>query len=121
MGYCRHALPARSVGGAHGARGRPVAGHVAGRRRRESDLHAVAGRGLLGHPVHGFSRARASSPRRAPWSADGPAVTILLLEHEGKPINTFLAYDLNGRMLVPAAGMDHRRGARTGPPALQKE
>ncbi|HEX5817882.1 MAG TPA: hypothetical protein VFY20_03335 [Gemmatimonadales bacterium] len=54
------------------------------------------------------------------WSADGPAVTVLLMEHDGKPINTFLAYDLNGRMLVPAAGWDSTLWGANGPPALQK-
>jgi hypothetical protein len=55
------------------------------------------------------------------WSADGPAVTILLLDHDGKPINTFLAYDLNGRTLVPAAGWDSTLWGSNGPPPLQKE
>ncbi len=55
------------------------------------------------------------------WSADGPAVTVLLLQHDGKPINTFLAYDLKGRMLVPAAGWDSTLWGTSGPPALQKE
>ena len=55
------------------------------------------------------------------WSADGPAVTILLLDHDGKPINTFLAYDLNGRTLVPAAGWDSTMWGSNGPPPLQKE
>jgi hypothetical protein len=55
------------------------------------------------------------------WSADGTAITVLLLDHDGKPINTFLAYDLNGRTLVPAAGWDSTLWGTNGPPALQKE
>lgn len=54
------------------------------------------------------------------WSADGPAVTILLMEHEGKPTNTFLAYDLEGRTLVPAVGWDSTLWGANGPPTLQK-
>ena len=46
---------------------------------------------------------------------------MLLLEHDGKPINTFLAYDLKGRTLVPAAGWDSTLWGTNGPPALQKE
>jgi hypothetical protein len=55
------------------------------------------------------------------WSADGSAITILLMDHDGKPITTFLAYDLNGRTLVPAAGWDSTLWGANGPPALQKE
>ena len=64
---------------------------------------------------------KGASTEKGTWSADGPAVTILLMEHDGKPINAFLAYDLNGRTLVPAAGWDSTRWGANGPPALQKQ
>jgi len=60
------------------------------------------------------------STDKGTWSADGPAVTILLMEHDGKPTNTFLAYDLDGRTLVPAAGWDSTLWGANGPPTLHK-
>jgi len=55
------------------------------------------------------------------WSADGPAVTILLTERDGKPTNTFLGYDLSGRTMTPAAGWDSTLWGANGPPELQKK
>jgi hypothetical protein len=55
------------------------------------------------------------------WSADGPAVTILLTERDGKPTNTYLGYDRSGRTMTPAAGWDSTLWGANGPPELQKK
>ena len=64
---------------------------------------------------------KGTTSEKGTWSADGPAVTILLTERDGKPTNTFLGYDLNGRTMVPAAGWDSTLWGANGPPALQKK
>lgn len=54
------------------------------------------------------------------WSADGKAVTVMLTDHDGRMINTFLAYDLLAGQLVPAAGWDSTLWGTVGPPRLVK-
>jgi hypothetical protein len=55
------------------------------------------------------------------WSADGRAITVMLVERDGKPTSTFLAYDLLADQLVPAAGWDSTRWGAAGPPKLAKQ
>ena len=54
------------------------------------------------------------------WSADGKAVTIMLTDRDGKPISTFLAYDLLANQLVPTEGWDTTQWGALGPPRFVK-
>lgn len=54
------------------------------------------------------------------WSADGKAVTIMLVERNGGQISSFLAYDLLAGQLVPTAGWDSTAWGTQGPPRLVK-
>jgi hypothetical protein len=57
---------------------------------------------------------------RGTWSADGKAITIMLTEHEGRPISMFLAYDMLAGQLIPAPGWDTALWGTVGPPKLAK-
>jgi len=60
------------------------------------------------------------STEKGTWSADGKAITVMLVERDGKAVNAFLAYDLQADQLVPAAGWDSTRWGAAGPPTLVK-
>lgn len=55
------------------------------------------------------------------WFADGRAITVNLTERDGEPINSFLAYDLQGERLVPTPGWDTNLWGTSGPPQLVRE